>query len=61
MLQPPLESAPDGRVEGGAEPLGSAPVFYCNFKVLEEPNLFNEDLTTTVTEGYPNLLLLTES
>jgi len=46
-------------VSRGAEPSGSAPIFYCNLKVLEEPNLFNEDLTITVTEGYPNLLLLT--
>ena len=47
---------------GGAEPAGSAPPrFYCNFKVLEEPNLFNENLTITLTEGYPDLLLLTES
>ena len=45
---------------GGAKRL-RPPRFYCNFKVLEEPNLFNEDLTITVTEDYPDLLLLTES
>lgn len=47
--------------QGGRSQAAPPPRFYCNFKVLEEPNLFNEDLTITVTEGYPNLLLLTES
>ena len=46
---------------GGRSQAAPPPVFYCHLKVLEEPNLFNEDLTITATEGYPNLLLLTES